>query len=53
MARLVVPTNLGGRQSQRFLDTLRDEPQVTIEAGKGVGSLRHVPNPTGERDPAS
>ena len=39
MTRLVVPANLGGREDPRFVDTQRDEPQVTIQVGKGVGSM--------------
>ena len=40
MARLVVPANLSGGEHLRFLDPQRDEPQVTIEFGEGVGALR-------------
>ena len=41
MARLVVPTNLPGREPPRLLDFQRDEPQITIQFGEGVGALRH------------
>ena len=46
MTHLVVPANLGGGEGPRFLDTQRDEPQITIQIGKGIGALRHVHNPT-------
>ena len=42
VAHLVVPANLLGCETPRLVDAQRDEPQVTIEVGKGVGVLRHV-----------
>ena len=41
MARLVVPANLPGREHPRAVDSQRDEPQITLESGEGVGALCH------------
>ena len=34
--------------TRRLVDPQRNEPQITIEVGKGVGAMRHVHSPRGE-----